>query len=155
MNLTPHFTLAELSHSATATAQGLDNTPDAAAQANLTRLATTILEPIRALLGVPIIITDAYRSPAVNATDGGVAHSQHQQGLAADWVTESDAHPTIPMADDFDTVRRSDIPYDQLILEQGTGTGCIHVSCAADGGTPRREALLRAGSPGAWTYSNA
>ena len=151
MQLSAHFSLAELSHSATATAQGLDNTPDAAAQANLTRLAATILEPIRALLGVPIIITDAYRSPAVNAADGGVAHSQHQQGLAADWVTESQPHPFMPSSDDFNTVHWSDIPYDQLILE----SGCIHVSCAADGETPRREALLRAGSPGAWTYSNA
>ncbi len=42
------------------------------------------LEALRALAGVPVIIHAAYRCPRHNQEVGGVPHSQHTRGLAAD-----------------------------------------------------------------------
>lgn len=148
--LSAHFSLAELLHSDTALAQGLDNTPDTAALANLERLATTLLEPIRAALFVPIVVSDAYRSPAVNKAAGGVPNSQHERGEAADLVPRGMA-----LRDAFDDIRtNAALPYDQCIYETSSsgGTGCIHVSIAALGATPRREALIRTGTAPHWSY---
>ena len=84
MNLSPNFTLAELTASETAERNGLDNTPDATALANLQRLAE-FLETIKtALSGKPVMINSAYRGPAVNAHVGGSKSSQHMVGCAAD-----------------------------------------------------------------------
>ena len=85
MQLTPHFTLAEMTASSTAQRQGLDNTPTPEA---LQRLALTaaMLERVRAHLGVPIVVTSGYRSRAVNAAVGGVTSSDHAIGAAADIV---------------------------------------------------------------------
>lgn len=83
--MTPHFSLAELTASATAQRLGLDNTPTPEA---LQRLALTaaMLERVRAHLGAPIIVTSGYRSRAVNAAVGGVTSSDHAIGSAADIV---------------------------------------------------------------------
>ena len=81
MRLSEHFSLNELTNSATAAAQGLPNTPDVEALANLSRLATTILEPVRALLGVPCRVTSGYRSPEVNAAIPEVTGRVESTGL--------------------------------------------------------------------------
>lgn len=85
MKLSPHFTLAELTDSATARRLGLDNTPPPEV---LPRLVFTaeMLERIRSTLGAPITITSGYRSAAVNKAVGGVTSSDHSQGHAADFV---------------------------------------------------------------------
>lgn len=43
-----------------------------------------VLETIRAHFGAPVVIHSAYRTPQYNAKVGGVAHSQHCYGMAAD-----------------------------------------------------------------------
>ena len=43
-----------------------------------------VLETIRAHFGAPVVIHSAYRTPQYNAKVGGVAHSQHCYGTAAD-----------------------------------------------------------------------
>ena len=43
-----------------------------------------VLETIRAHFGAPITISSGYRTPQYNAKVGGVAHSQHCYGMAAD-----------------------------------------------------------------------
>lgn len=84
MNLSEHFTLAELTASSTARRLGLDNTPGADALQQLHRTAQ-MLERVRAHLGGrAIIITSGYRSRKVNAAVGGVTSSDHAQGMAAD-----------------------------------------------------------------------
>jgi uncharacterized protein YcbK (DUF882 family) len=42
------------------------------------------LEALRTAVGVPIAIDDAYRCPIHNAAVGGVPHSEHELGMAAD-----------------------------------------------------------------------
>jgi hypothetical protein len=83
--LTEHFTFAELTASTTAARLGLRNVPDGPALYQLTKLAE-MLERVRSLLGVPVVVTSAYRSPQVNAAVGGRTSSDHCKGMAADIV---------------------------------------------------------------------
>lgn len=85
MNLTPHFTLAEMTASSTAVDRRLDNTPTPEALQRLV-LTAQMLERVRAHLQVPVTVTSGYRSRAVNEAVGGVTSSDHAQGLAADIV---------------------------------------------------------------------
>ena len=72
--MTPHFTLAELTHTDHRT---LDNTPNEAERANLLRLAE-FLEIVKTTLGgKPIIVNSAFRSKAVNDAVGSRDTSQH------------------------------------------------------------------------------
>ena len=75
MNLSPHFTLAELTFSEVALRKGLDNTPSASLQPVMTRLCVELLEPVRTILGVPLHINSGYRSLAVNQAVGGASAS--------------------------------------------------------------------------------
>lgn len=84
MKLSKNFTLEELTRSATAQRQGIDNTPTDTARAQLSRLAQEVLQPLRDMVGVPLTITSGYRSPRLNKAVGGAATSQHLAGEAAD-----------------------------------------------------------------------
>ena len=129
MELTPHFSLEEL----TRTDTGLPNVPSAAERNNLARLAAELLEPLRAMAGCPLRINSGYRSEAVNAKVGGVRTSAHLEGRAADLVPTEGTCGAL-----FELARRSDLPFDQLILEPTW----IHVAIARPGATPRRQALI-------------
>jgi putative chitinase len=80
VNLSPHFTLLELSGTST----GLDNTPTSAHLAALTALCSTLLESVRLRFG-PVKVHSGYRSLAVNTKIGGAKASQHMRGEAADF----------------------------------------------------------------------
>jgi uncharacterized protein YcbK (DUF882 family) len=82
MNLSPHFTLAEL----TRTSSGHPNQPGTTELAALTQLCTELLEPLRVLWCGPIKINSGFRSQAVNQAIGGAKGSQHLKGEAADVV---------------------------------------------------------------------
>lgn len=129
MNLSPHFSLAELVASQVATRKGIDNTPAPAIVANLTRLAA-LLEQVRALVGAPIAISSGYRSQALNRAVGGAANSAHVLGLAADISTAKLAPKALALL-----IRQSDIAFDQLIYE---GTW-VHIGLST--GALRRQVL--------------
>lgn len=135
MNLTPHFTLDEMTYSETALRLGLDNTPNADALAALTRTCEG-LERIRALAQRPIFVTSGYRAPAVNLKVGGQANSQHMKGEAADIVCRSLGAPIMLAALVNDNLAALGV--DQLILEFGRWT---HVSFPPPGRAPRGEVL--------------
>lgn len=81
--LSPHFTLAELTVSQAAVRHRLANRPVGTVVDSLQRLAL-FLEQVRAMLfNAPILVSSAYRSPAVNNLVGGSIRSAHMQGLAA------------------------------------------------------------------------
>jgi zinc D-Ala-D-Ala carboxypeptidase len=135
MKLSEHFTLEEFVFSESATRLGLDNTPDTPAIANLVRMAA-FMERIRTLLGDhPIAVHSGYRSPQVDSAVGGVITSAHCHGLACDFVSPTFGTP----GETALAVLRSDLPYDQLILEYGW----VHVSLPQDGGVARRESLTK------------
>lgn len=86
--LSPHFSLAELISSETASRLALDNTPNYIARANLAYLCAHVLEPAREELHAPITVTSGYRSAAVNRAVHGVKNSYHLTGSAADLVCQ-------------------------------------------------------------------
>lgn len=84
-----YFSIAELSHSDTAQARGIDNTPTKDVSERLSALITNCLDPLREAYGAPIRVNSGYRSPAVNKAVGGATRSQHLTGEAADLATGS------------------------------------------------------------------
>jgi zinc D-Ala-D-Ala carboxypeptidase len=132
MNLSPHFTLDEMTVSQTAARKGLDNTPSEAVIAKMRKTAQG-LEGVRIVLGgAPIIISSGYRSPAVNAAVGGARVSQHLTGEAVDFTSPRFGS----VVDVFTAIRRSGIKYDQLIQEFGSW---VHISFSD---SPRGQALI-------------
>lgn len=58
-------------------------------QSNIKRLVEEVLQPIRDMIGSPIHIVSGFRTPSHNLACGGVKHSQHLVGKAADIRIES------------------------------------------------------------------
>lgn len=134
MKLSPNFTLEELTHSDIAVRLGLDNTPDAIITANLTRLAK-FLEEVRRVIGRPIMVNSAYRSPKVNEAVGSKPTSQHCIGCAADIKV-----PGLTPNDIVSFVIKSNIEYDQLIREFDSW---VHISIPNNfADKPRKQVLI-------------
>jgi putative chitinase len=126
--MTPHFTLAELTHT---DHRLLDNTPNAAELANLKKLAE-FLEVVKTTLGgKPIMINSAFRSKAVNDAVGSRDTSQHRLGLACDFRVPGMAPDAVVRA-----IIAANLPYDQLIREFDAWT---HASISDK---PRRQTLI-------------
>jgi putative chitinase len=132
MNLTEHFSLEELTHT---DHRELDNTPNDAELANLTRLAE-FLEELKTLLGgKPIMVNSAFRSKAVNDAVGSKDTSQHRIGCAADIRVPSMTPDQVVKA-----VIASDLGYDQVIREFDRWT---HISIPNEAvRAPRKQALI-------------
>lgn len=125
MNLSPHFTLAEMTASNKARQLGLDNTPPDELMPRLIRLAE-MLERVRTTLGVPITITSGYRGTQLNRAVGGVTSSDHTQGHAADIVAPAFGSPHAVATALAPLV--STLGVGQLILEGVKGKQWVHVS---------------------------
>ena len=126
MQLSPNFSLAEFTASATAQAQGIANTPGARQIAAMQLLCAKVLEPLRAHFGKPVRITSGFRSIQLCLAVGSSLTSQHAQGEAADLEIPGIDNVTVA------TFIRDRLPFDQLILENYTrgqpNSGWIHVS---------------------------
>ena len=126
--MTPHFTLAELTHT---DHRSLDNTPNDAERANLQRLAE-FLELVKvALGGKPVMVNSAFRSKAVNDAVGSKDTSQHRVGCAADIRVPGMTPDKVVRA-----LIATQLPFDQIIREYDAWT---HISIADK---PRRQALI-------------
>ena len=124
-DLSEHFTFVELTNSSTAKRLGLSNIPDGPALYQLTKLAE-MLERVRAKLGVPVTVTSAYRSPAVNKAVGGRTSSDHLKGMAADIVAPRFGTPHAVASALAPHV--SELGIQQLILEGIKGKQWVHLS---------------------------
>jgi zinc D-Ala-D-Ala carboxypeptidase len=135
MNLTPHFTLEELTASETAERNGWDNSPNDQELANLTRLAD-FLEQVKVVLnGKPIIISSGLRTKKVNDAVGSRDTSQHRLGCAADFRVPGMTPDQVVKA-----IVASGIGYDQVIREFDRW---VHISVPNSVDTsPRRQALI-------------
>ena len=132
MNLSPHFTLEELTHTDHRT---LDNTPNEQELANLQRLAEFLEDVKEALGGKPIMVNSAFRSKQVNDAVGSKDTSQHRIGCAADIRVPSMTPDQVVRA-----IIASDLGFDQVIREFDRWT---HISIPNQaGGSPRKQALI-------------
>ncbi len=139
MTLSANFSLEEVTRSATAEANGIDNAVPLGYRYNIGRTAE-MMEHVRALLGgEPIKITSWFRCGDLNVAIGGSKTSRHMEGLAIDWKPLR-----LDLGDAFQRVAAWGGPFDQLILE-GTkdGAGWIHLGLSTR--KPRRQVLKAEG----------
>lgn len=111
MNLSPHFTLEELTSSNKAKALKIDNIPPADIVENLKALSLA-LELVRSVIGKPLKISSAYRCPALNKVVGGSSTSAHVQGYAADFTVDGMTPRQI-----CEKIVAAGLHQDQIILE--------------------------------------
>jgi hypothetical protein len=109
MQLTPHFSLAEL----TVTKTKIDNTPSKEV-IEVLRTTAFYMEKVREILGnVAITINSGYRSPDVNRQVGGSTNSSHTYGYAVDFTAYGHTPLTIS-----NILAKSSLKFDQLIYEK-------------------------------------
>ena len=141
-NLSEHFTLEELTFSATAQRKQIDNKPPAEVLENMKRLAAG-LEEVRAALGnKPMRINSGYRSPKLNRAVGGARLSAHMAGYAADFVCPDFGSPLKIVK----ALAATGIQFDKLIQE---GTW-VHISFAPEA---RRQLLTAHFGPNGTSYT--
>lgn len=131
MNLSPHFSLEELTRT---DHREFDNTPPPEVMPNLRRMAL-LMEQVREVLVQPIIVTSGYRSKQVNDAVGSKDTSQHRLGCAVDFrCTQLKPDNIVKM------LRASKVPFDQLIREFDSWT---HISIpSVSGAAPRGQVLI-------------
>ena len=118
MDLSPHFTLEEMT--ASSRHPDIPNTPSAEIAAHLV-VTANLLEQVRDILGGhPITVSSGYRCPALNAAVGGVPNDAHEHGFAADIECPAFGPPIAICR----ALVASGLVFDQLI-EEGTWT---HIS---------------------------
>lgn len=70
----------------------------------------SILDPLRAHLGVPVIITSGYRNIELNDAVGGAEHSDHLHACAVDIVVKGMSSYRLALC-----IAHQQLPYRQLI----------------------------------------
>ena len=135
MQLTPHFSLEEMTHSDTAKRHKIDNVPkDSDTLRNLGRTAQMLEQVRKACNNSPVVITSGYRCNALNSIIGSRPTSQHIKGQAADFRVIG-----VSKVEAMKAIIDAEIPFDQLILEFDSW---IHISVPGPLGVPRRQALI-------------
>ena len=86
-----YFCVEELTASATALREGIDNRPNKCAYHLLHVLVDQLLDPIREAWGEPIVVSSGYRCKQLNTLIGGVKNSHHILGCAADIIAGNKA----------------------------------------------------------------
>ena len=132
MNLSPNFTLEELTHT---DHREFSNEPNDVETANLFRLAD-FLEDVKVVLrGKPIMVNSAFRSKQVNDAVKSADTSQHRLGCACDFRVYDMTPDEVVKA-----LIASNLQFDQCIREFDRWT---HVSIPNhETDKPRRQALI-------------
>jgi hypothetical protein len=126
MELSQHFTLAELTRSPTAARLGIDNDLPLDLLGAAKRTCAG-LELVRSLLGDnPIRISSGYRCLALNSAIGSKPSSQHIKAEAVDFTCPTFGDPRMIVK----AIVASGIPFHQIALEHydGSGGGWCHLS---------------------------
>lgn len=126
-----YFSYSEFFKSDVAEKHQVKNIPDDAQLSqvleNIKALVLNVLDPLRARIGRPIIITSGYRSKRVNELVGGSISSQHMSGKAADIRVQG---YTPEQMDMVYCIIRMYCDFDQLILYPYKNI--IHISWNGD-----------------------
>ena len=132
MNLSPHFTLDELT---VTDHREFDNSPTQDEISNLQRLAQLLEQVKETLGGKPVMINSAFRCKQVNDAVGSKDSSQHRHGCAADFRVPSMTPDAVVRA-----VIAAGLPFDQIIREYDRWT---HISIPnTEDAEPRGKALI-------------
>ena len=148
MNLSPNFTLSEMTKSEAALRHGIDNTPNEEQVQALMALAQNVLQPVRDHFKRGVKCNSGFRAPAVNQKVGGSPTSDHCKGQAADIE--------IPGVSNYDLAKwiSDNLKFTQVILEfytQGVpDSGWVHVSY--DPSKLKNEALTAVKKEGRTVY---
>ena len=137
MNLSPHFTLEELTIT---DHREFFNEPNPSERANLVRLAEFLEQVKVAIGGKPVMVNSAFRCKEVNDAVGSKDTSQHRVGCAADIRVPGMTPDQVVKA-----IMAAGLAYDQLIREFATptGGGWTHISITNDPqGKPRGQTLI-------------
>ena len=118
-----NFRMSELIHSDTAVLYKINNMPDIQSLDNLLLLIINTLQPVRDLIGKPMIVTSGYRCKQLNQKLNGSPTSEHLKGMACDFVITG-----LPVSDIVSKIRHSKIPFNQLIEEHGKNGTWVHIS---------------------------
>jgi len=141
-----YFTIKELTHSDTATARGIDNTPTEEAVKHLTLLIERLLDPLREAWGKPIKVTSGYRGFRLNKTVGGSNTSAHCYGYAADLVPMGGEPIGKFKAFVKEWLKISRVKYDQYIDEKNArGAEWVHLAVCNRNGEQRKQNLKQRG----------
>lgn len=136
-----HFSYSEFFKSDTAEKYQVNNIPEDAQLSqvlgNIKALVSNVLDPLRAMIGRPIIITSGYRSQQVNELVGGSKTSQHLSGKAADIHIQEYTPQQMDMV--YRTIQMY-YNFDQLIFYPSKNI--IHVSWNGD--KNRQESWVKA-----------
>lgn len=110
-----NFSMSELLHSDIASKYNISNIPDKESLDNMLLLIVDCLQPIRELLGKPMIISSGYRSPRLNGHPliNGNPNSQHCKGQAVDFTVKGMTPKQI-----IEKIVASDIEFDQALNEK-------------------------------------
>ena len=141
-DLTTNFSMSEFLVSQTAARMGRELIPGKQEHNSLVQLARSLMQPIRELLGRPVVISSGYRPEWLNTKIGGSKTSQHMKGQAADFIVVG-----MPIPEACHKILDSDIEYDQLICEFDKW---IHISFCPGG--LRNEVLTAKSSDGTTVY---
>lgn len=126
MQLTPHFTIEELSGTSNEQYKKL-NLLKAQEQMGKMYMLAGFAERVREIIGKPMIITSGYRCPELNKAIGGALTSQHTLCEAIDIVVKG-----MSTSDVFNRIVTSDLKYNQIIIERNSkGSQWVHVSIGA------------------------
>ena len=148
MNLSPNFTLSEMTKSEAALRHGIDNTPNEEQVQALMALAQNVLQPVRDHFKKGVKCNSGFRAPAVNQKVGGSPTSDHCKGQAADIE--------IPGVSNYELAKwiADNLKFTQVILEfytQGVpDSGWVHVSY--DPSKLKNEALTAVKKDGRTVY---
>ena len=121
-----YFSITELTASATALREGIDNRPSKCAYHLLHVLVDQLLDPIREAWGEPIVVSSGYRCKELNTLIGGVKNSHHMLGCAADIIAGNKADHRRLFKLIQQMQQQGQIRFTQLIWE-GNGMW-IHIS---------------------------
>ena len=121
--LSPHFSYEEMTRSAWAEENGIDNTPDDLQLAGLINLCWKLGEPLREVFG-PIRVNSGFRCQAVNEGVHGVGNSKHLSGEAMDIYL-----PSEKLGKEYFMFIRKNVDFDQLLFEHNR-SGAIWIHCS-------------------------